>query len=144
MSPNDELLRIRGSARRRCRRRADQCCDAGDAADDEGEDLLEAVADSERVEHADRGEQSDEMAHEKHDHAEMEEIRPDHHLPTPEKLAGLRAPGILIGVETQDTAKDQYGDRDVGKPAEGKLIDEVFHDGLLSSWSRRPLPGPPP
>ena len=43
-------------------RDADEADEAGDAADDDRQHLLEAVRDAERVEHPDRRQQADEMA----------------------------------------------------------------------------------
>ena len=53
-------------------RNADQTHQAGAAAGDDRQHLLEAVRDAEHVEHPDRGQQADEMAEEDEENADME------------------------------------------------------------------------
>ena len=66
MSPKEEVARMRASNSRRCVSSAMpiEAEDAGDAADPDRHQLLEAVADAERVEHPDRRQQADEVADE--------------------------------------------------------------------------------
>src|SRR5690606_15721303 len=101
--------------------------DTGDAADDERGELLEAMADAERVDHRHRRQQADEMAGEQDEDAHVEQVRSDHHLPAAQELARLRAPAILARVEAQDAADDEDGDGEIGIPAERELIDEFVH-----------------
>src|SRR5690606_6652542 len=77
-----------------------------------------------------------------HQHAHVEQVRPQHHLPAPQELAGLRTPAVLAGVETQDAAHHQHGHGQVGIPAECELIDEVAHGlGSLLDVRRTTLIG---
>ena len=69
----------------------------GDAADDKGHHLLEIMGDADPVENSDRCQQSDEVADQQNQNANVKQVRSPHHLASAKKLARLGAPGVLLG-----------------------------------------------
>ncbi len=98
-------------------RRADQCRRSGDASYDHCRQLLEHMRHAHGLDHPERGQKADEMPDEQHQHAKVEQVGPDHHLPPPQELAGLRSPTVLVGVKAQDAPNDQDGNRQIRVPA---------------------------
>ena len=105
-------------------RDADEAHDAGDAADDDRHPLLEGVRDAERVEHPDRRQQTDEMAEEDDENADMEQVRAPHQLPAAQQLARAAAPRVLLAVEAQPAAEQEHGEAEIGIPAEHDVDDQ--------------------
>ena len=138
MSPKDEVARMRRSNKAAMRQQSDtdQAEYAGDAANDDGHHLLEAVADADDIEHPDRRQQPDEMTEEDHEDADVEQVRAPHQLAPPQELARSRLPRVLLAIEAQQTAEQEHGQAQVGIPAEHDVIDGVAHGSLLRrGWS---------
>src|SRR5262245_31945710 len=87
---------------------ADQADHASNAADDDRHDLFEAVADADKVEHPNGGEQPDEMANEDHENANMEQVRAPHQLAPPQELARTCLPRVLLAVKAQQAAEQKH------------------------------------
>src|SRR4051794_18390710 len=102
----------------RKQRDADQAEDAGDAADPDRHQLLEAVADADKIEDPDRGQQADEVAKEDHENTDVEQVRAPHQLASAQKLAGACLPRVLLAVEAHQAAEQEYGETQIGIPAE--------------------------
>ena len=64
----------------------DETEDAGNAADDDGEHLLETVAYAEKVEHGDRREQADEVSEKDDENADVKQVGAPGELPVPQEL----------------------------------------------------------
>jgi hypothetical protein len=107
---------------------ADDGHDAGNAAHDDGHELLDAVADPECIEKLDRREQADQVAEEDDEDADVEQDRAPDQLPPAQELARARFPREGIALVARDRAEDEDRQRDVGK----NLEEEEFHGDVLS------------
>src|SRR5674476_400200 len=74
----------------------------------------------------------------------MEQIGAPGQLAAAQQLTRSAAPGVLLAVEAQHAAEQEYGQAEIGIPAENDVIDQFGHD-LSPHWRRdRKSPVRPP
>ena len=88
------------------------------------------------VEHADRRQQSDEMAKENDEDAEVKEIGAPEQLPAAQQLARAGAPGELLAIEAHPARDDEHRQAEIRIPAEHRMIEKFSHDALLRTVLR--------
>src|SRR5947209_3665487 len=68
------------------------------------------------------------MPGENHENADVEKIRSPHQFPPPQQLARTRFPGVLLALEPQQAAEQENGQRQIGIPAERRVVEKRAHD----------------
>ena len=74
---------------------------------------------------------ADEMAKEDHQDADVEQVGAPHQLAPAQQLAGAGLPSVLLAIEAQQAAEQEYRQAQVGIPAKHDVIDGVAHGSLL-------------
>src|SRR5215471_2832766 len=105
----------------------DQASDAGEPADDDCHQLLEAMADTDEVEHPDGRQQPNEVADKDNENADVEEVRAPHQFSPSQQLARPRLPRVRLAIKANETAEQEHGQAEIGIPAEHDVIDGVAH-----------------
>ena len=97
---------------------------AGDAAADHGQQLFGARADEDVV-HRVRREHADEMAEKQEQHTDVEQVATPAQLAHAQHLRGITLPGVLIAVEADQAADEEYGQADVRINPENEVVNGV-------------------
>ena len=100
----------------------------GKTARDNRQQLLGPVTDPQRVEHGDRGQQAHHVTSKDHQHAKVEQDRPDDQLLAAQELARSGAPRIGLAIITDHRPHREDGECDVGIDPEQQVVDEFSHE----------------
>ena len=117
----------------------DQGGGAEDAAHGHGKYLLGAVSYADGVPKPQRCKQTEQMAAEYRQHADVKQHAAQPQLAAVEQFAGIAFPGVLLAVETHQAAEEKYGQADIGINAEEKLVEgiEFVHGNSFSGCLMR-------